>query len=143
MSLEHGRLVRFRRSAGAGVVADDVDTRRHPATQERLRAVDAGVEERDCHTAPVDVRKPAVGWVADSRTEVAESFARDARGISCAHGIDARNLRRTLQERESVRVERGREAVDDTRVAVLRLDGDAFHPEARDEELLRSARRAS
>jgi hypothetical protein len=58
------------------------------------------------------------------------------RRVGGANGEDAGDLGRVLEHRETVGVERGREAVDDARVGVLRLHDHALHRQPRDEELL-------
>ena len=129
VALEHRRLVRFRRGFRARIAADGVDPGRHASPQEGLRAVDAGVEQRDRHAAPVDVGESKLGRMSDPRRQVGDALRGNGGRIRGADGIHAGDFRRALEQREPIGVERGREAVDDSRVAVLGLHGDALHAE--------------
>ena len=62
--LEPGRIVGLGRRKGAEVaVAEDVDPVLNPPAQERLRAVDARVEQRDRDPAAVEPRQHDLGIV--------------------------------------------------------------------------------
>ena len=58
------------------------------------------------------------------------------RRICRPHGIHARDVRGPFEERDPARVERGREAVDGSRVTELGLDDDALDSQPCDEKLL-------
>ena len=136
--LQLRRLVRLRGGECARVSADDVDPARDPAAEERLRTVDPGIEERDRDPPAVLVRE------ADVRTCAELRAAQEARGqrrrIPGTDGVDARNVRRPLQQRDAARVKGRREAVDRPCVAELRLHDDALDAQTRNEELLRRER---
>ena len=71
MSLDHGWLVRLRRGLRIRCAADDVDAAGDTPAEERLRAVDTGVEQCDGDTAAVLRREPELGWMAEPGREVA------------------------------------------------------------------------
>jgi hypothetical protein len=77
VTLELRLVVRVRRGECEVAAADDVDAVLDPSAQVRLRAVDAGVEQRDRDAAPVEAWERDVDPVTASRLEVA--LAKDRR----------------------------------------------------------------
>ncbi len=103
-----------------------------------MRRLDAGVEEGDRDAAAVETRKEDVRPDARPRSEATLlDHRRGERGrIGDPDRVDARHLRRMLEERDRARVEGCGEAGEHSRVAKLGLDLHALLGEPRDEEVV-------
>jgi hypothetical protein len=126
------------RGEGTRVASDDVDPTGDTPAQEGLRPIDAGIEKRDRDAAPILVRQSDVRPLSEARSRQETRAKR--RRICRPHGIHTRHVRCPFEQRDPARVERGREAVDGSRVTELGLDDDALDAQPCDQKLLRRER---
>ena len=139
---------RSRRVLARARIADrveDVEAAEQRAANVRVDEIDPGVEQRDGHPRPrvtgdADVGAPPAGGVDDRVDRIGIRGRRDRR----PHREDAPHVGVALDDRERLRVERRRKAVEDARVRVLRLERRPVEREARDDvTLARAAPRPS
>ena len=111
MALEIGGRGRVRRRKRVPCRIDDVDAFGDVAAQERVRALDAGVQQRDRHAASVVARKRKTGHTPERLRQVAtaEQRRRDGRGVRDADRIDPAHTVVTLEQRDGARIEGGGE----------------------------------
>jgi hypothetical protein len=137
--LQSSRIVRLRSGGGLEVaVRKDVDPVLHAPAQERLSAVHPAIQQGDRHAASVEAGQHDRRSVGGAVGELALRQQRrgDRGGIRDADGIDAGDLRLPLEQRDRLRVERGRKAVDDTRVVVVHAHLDSMGGQRRENLLL-------
>ena len=122
VSLEPRGVVRLGRGERMEVaVAEHVDSVLDASSEERLRPVDAGVEERDRDSAAVEARQHDLRAMRSAARELVlgQELRGDRRWVGDARRIDAGHLGLPFQQRDRLGVERGREPVDDPREVVV------------------------
>ena len=131
VALEPRRIVGVRPRDGAPFGVEHVGPLEKPVPDVGMRDVEAGVEQRDRDPAPVEARNAGLlGSPPRPRREgLAAQLIRRERGrIGRTDGIDARHVAVALEQRERSAVDRGREAVEGSRVDEV---GDELDPLAR------------
>ena len=130
VALDLRRIVGLRRCQRAGIPPITSIPCLDAAAQIRNRRIDAGVEQRDRHAAPVDAGHRDLGAVpgAAGRTPSARQHVETRRSTGTRREPDTRRRRRSrARDRDRARVDQRRETVEDAREAVVGVHRDALN----------------